>query len=154
MRRSSGATAVFVVVAMWMAAGCQESSSPASVTAMNVERTIDAAQVARGKALFEQHCARCHGENAQGDPGWRLRHPDGTFPPPPLDGTGHAWHHSRDWLHEMILSGTEPQGRMPAWGGKLSDQQIDDIIAWFQSLWPDEVYAAWWEMEQRSRTAN
>lgn len=137
-----------------MAAGCQEPSSPASVTTMKVERTIDAAEVARGKALFAQHCARCHGDNAQGDPNWRLRHPDGTFPPPPLDGTGHAWHHSRDWLHEVILSGTEPQGRMPAWSGKLSDHQIDDIIAWFQSLWPDEVYATWWDMEQRNRTAN
>jgi mono/diheme cytochrome c family protein len=137
-----------------MAAGCQESSSPGSVTALHVERAIDTAQVARGKALFAQHCAHCHGDNAQGDPDWRQRHPDGTFPPPPLDGSGHAWHHSRDWLNEVIVSGTEPQGRMPAWGGKLNDQEIDDIIAWFQSLWPDEVYATWREMEQRNRTAN
>lgn len=120
---------------------------------MKVERTIDAAQVARGKALFAQHCARCHGDHGQGDAQWRRRNPDGTFPPPPLDGSGHAWHHTHDWLRELIRSGSEPQGRMPAWGGTLNDQQIGDIIAWFQSLWPDEVYAAWWEKEQRSHQA-
>ena len=39
---------------------------------------------------------------------------------------------------------------MPAWGGKLSDQDIDAVIAWFQSLWPDAVYGEWFAMEQRS----
>jgi len=91
---------------------------------------------------------------AQGAPFWRQRNPDGTFPPPPLDSSGHAWHHSHEWLHEVIITGTEPQGHMPVWGGKLNDQEIDDIIAWFQSLWTDEVYAAWWEMEQRNHTFN
>ena len=132
-----------------MTTGCDKPSPISSG-----QRTIDSAQVMHGKALFEQNCARCHGATAQGDPLWRQRNPDGTFPPPPLDGTGHAWHHSHDWLHEVIISGTEPQGRMPAWGGKLNDQEVDDIIAWFQSLWPDEVYAAWWEMEHRKHTAN
>lgn len=142
--------AAVMVLTGVMVSACQEHSTPSGVTDVRVERTIDAAQVARGKALYTQNCARCHGDQGQGDPLWRQRYPDGTFPPPPLDGTGHAWHHPHEWLHQVILSGTEPQGRMPAWGGKLSDQQVDDIIAWFQSLWPDEVYAAWWEMEQRS----
>ncbi len=141
------------VLVLTMAVGCDRSPAPPADTGVKVNRTIDTAQVARGKVLFEQHCARCHGESAQGNAQWRVLNPDGTFPPPPLDSTGHAWHHSHDWLHEVIITGTEPQGHMPAWGGKLSDQQIDDIIAWFQSLWSDEVYAAWWEMEQRNHSA-
>jgi mono/diheme cytochrome c family protein len=130
--------------------GCGESSSP---PANKVEpRSVDMMQITRGKLLFADNCARCHGESAQGAPQWRFRNTDGTFPPPPLNGSGHAWHHSHEWLREMIRSGTEPDGHMPAWGGKLSDAQIDDIIAWFQSNWPDEVYQTWAEMEQGGRT--
>lgn len=148
MARSSRAYVASVVVAsIVILAACQESTSSAAAD----PRASNAAQVARGQALFTQHCARCHGERAQGDAQWRRRNRDGTFPPPPLDGSGHAWHHSRSWLKEMIRNGSAPQGNMPAWGGTLDEQQIEDLIAWFQSLWPDEVYAAWWAMEQRSQ---
>lgn len=140
-----GRVAGAALLALVMLTACQEEQTPA----VEVERNVDKAQVARGQALFAQHCARCHGERAQGDPQWRRRNPDGTFPPPPLDGSGHAWHHPYGWLKEMIRNGSAPQGNMPAWGATLSEQQIEDIIAWFQALWPAEVYAAWWEMEQR-----
>jgi mono/diheme cytochrome c family protein len=36
---------------------------------------------------------------------------------------------------------------MPAWKGKLSDAQIDAVIEWMQSTWPDPVFAAWHEMQ-------
>ena len=32
---------------------------------------------------------------------------------------------------------------MPSFDQKLSRAEIDAIIAWFQSLWPDEIYARW-----------
>jgi mono/diheme cytochrome c family protein len=71
------------------------------------------------------------------------------FPPPPLDGTGHAWHHPVSWLKQMILDGSPAgQGKMPAWRGKLSEQEVEAVITWFQSLWPDRVYVAWYEMQQ------
>lgn len=142
---------VGALAALLLAAGCQPQPSAAPNSALQAERPHDAAQLARGQALFMQNCARCHGERAQGDPQWRQRNPDGTFPPPPLDGSGHAWHHPYGWLKAMIHEGSAPRGNMPAWGGTLNDEQIEDLIAWFQSLWPDEVYDAWWEMEQRSR---
>ncbi|HEY0635462.1 MAG TPA: cytochrome c [Gammaproteobacteria bacterium] len=151
MERSRRAyMASVVLAAMVTLAACQESTSSAAAYPVKMARPSNAAQVARGQVLFMQHCARCHGERAQGDTQWRRRNPDGTFPPPPLDGSGHAWHHSHSWLKEMIRNGA-PQGNMPAWGGSLDEQQIEDLIAWFQSLWPDEVYAAWWAMEQRSQ---
>lgn len=34
-------------------------------------------------------------------------------------------------------------GGMPSWDGKLTNQQIDDVIVWIKSLWPDEVYDIW-----------
>ena len=32
---------------------------------------------------------------------------------------------------------------MPAWEGKLTEQQVDDVIVWIKSLWPDEIYDIW-----------
>ena len=39
---------------------------------------------------------------------------------------------------------------MPTFQGKLTDEEIINVIAWFQSLWPDEIYAQWWATQQRS----
>lgn len=32
---------------------------------------------------------------------------------------------------------------MPAWQGKLSEQEIDDVTLWITSLWSDAVYLEW-----------
>jgi mono/diheme cytochrome c family protein len=116
-----------------------------------VVRNIDFAQVQRGGRIYQQNCAKCHGEQAQGDPNWRHRDADGMFPPPPLNGSAHSWHHPMVVLKQVITNGSpNGMGRMPAWGGKLSEQEIEDVIAWFQAKWPDEVYQAWYSMNQRA----
>jgi len=96
----------------------------------------------RGARLFEQHCAQCHGPEAQGHPDWENRD---IVAAPPLNGTGTDWKRSRAQLVAVIKNGAKRKGEpvMPAWNGRLSDQEIDDIIAWFQALWPPEVYATW-----------
>jgi mono/diheme cytochrome c family protein len=40
---------------------------------------------------------------------------------------------------------------MPPWGGQLSDEDMEAIIAWFQSLWPDEIYDTWAQMDAETR---
>lgn len=32
---------------------------------------------------------------------------------------------------------------MPPFADVLTDAEIDVVIAWFQSHWPDRIYAAW-----------
>lgn len=100
----------------------------------------DAASVARGDRLYERHCAACHGAGAVGAPEWHRPDAQGRFPPPPLNGTAHAWHHPKAHLIAIVRDGS--QG-MPAFGTTLAEGQIIDIIHWFQSLWPDELYAVW-----------
>ena len=34
-------------------------------------------------------------------------------------------------------------GYMPAFGNNLSEQEIEDVIAGFQSFWSDEIYDVW-----------
>ena len=114
-----------------------------------VERSFDFAQLTRGGQLFQKNCAECHGVEAQGMANWQQPDADGKYPPPPLNGTAHAWHHSRDVLKDTIKKGTfRIGGKMPPWEGKLSDAEIDDIITWFQSKWSDEIYAVWHKTHQ------
>ncbi len=110
-------------------------------------RVTDPAVIVAGASLYQRHCAECHGDNAEGNTAWRQRDADGYFLPPPLNGTGHAWHHSRDWVVQFISEGTGPGGKMPGWGGKLSQQEIKSIVAWLQAQWPDEVYELWYEKQ-------
>lgn len=109
-------------------------------------------QVVRGGQLYQQHCEACHGHAGQGAPIWRRRDVNGMFPPPPLNGTGHAWHHSKSVLKAIIENGSQPgTGLMPGWKDRLKDEEIDAVITWFQSKWPAEIYQSWLEIDQRSK---
>lgn len=112
----------------------------------------DPVQVARGEAVYTHHCLECHGAAGKGPPGdWRIRDADGYFPPPPLDDSAHAWHHPTAALLATIRDGSpQGQGRMPAWKDKLSEQEMQDVVAYIKSLWSDPVYGLWSKMEQQS----
>ena len=113
-------------------------------------RKLDPEKIKRGEAVYRANCASCHGPNGEATSGWRTPGPDGRYPPPPLDGSAHAWHHSTETLEKMIREGSPGPGGMPPWDGKLTNQQIDDVIVWIKSLWPDEVYDIWFkEIEQK-----
>jgi len=109
-----------------------------------IKRWYSQQQVEAGKLLFGEHCAICHGKRAEGNANWKTRLPDGSLPPPPLNGTAHTWHHQLPVLRRAItLGGQRYGGKMPDFGGKLKQHQVDSIIAWLQSLWSNEVYAMW-----------
>ncbi len=101
-------------------------------------------QVSQGEQLFSQNCAACHGENAEATPNWKKTDANGNYPPPPLNGTAHAWHHDLDLLRRTIREGgAKLGGQMPAFEGVLSTEEIDSVIAFFQSKWPDDLYQRW-----------
>lgn len=109
-------------------------------------------QVAAGAALYQQNCASCHKENAEGTADWKTRDANGKLPPPPLNGTAHAWHHPLSILRTVVVRGGAPVGgSMPPFGDKLDTQQIDAILAWVQSHWSDEIYRIWHERDLASR---
>jgi mono/diheme cytochrome c family protein len=59
------------------------------------------------------------------------------------------------WLHDAIAKGSPGgQGRMPEWGGQLEEDEIEATIAWFQSLWPEEIYEIWSEGNARYESRN
>ncbi len=104
------------------------------------------AQLAQGATLYAAQCASCHGANGEGQPNWRERKPDGRLPAPPHDASGHTWHHPMEMLFQMTRDGMVPplapegyQSDMPAFGKTLSDDEIRAVLAYIESLWPDEV---------------
>lgn len=126
----------------------QVVAEPASA---KIARQQDLAQIQRGQRVYEQNCAACHGERGKGLPGdWRVPGADGRYPPPPLDDSAHAWHHPTAVLKRVIAKGGIPGGNMPAWQGRLSEGQIDDVVAYIKSLWSDEIYVVWADIERRS----
>ncbi|MDT3705406.1 MAG: c-type cytochrome [Thiobacillus sp.] len=135
-------------------AGCDDTPSTGLAEAGDtmVERRQDSVQVARGKAVYEKYCLECHGAEGRGQPGdWRVRDADGHFPPPPLDDSAHAWHHPTAALLEVIREGSpQGQGKMEAWKGRLSEDEMQDVVAYIKSLWSDEVYTLWSKMERQS----
>jgi len=102
----------------------------------------DAAKVALGAQVYGQHCAACHGARLEGQPNWRTRLPNGRLPAPPHDESGHTWHHPDGVLFGITKRGlvppyapTEYQSDMPAFGGKLSDEEIWAALAYIKSRW-------------------
>lgn len=142
--------AAALFVGIWVT-GCSEgpsqsgkavTSSPSKPASAKVSRWYGPERVERGAKVFAANCAICHGKKANGYFSWQTRGPDGKFPPPPLNGTGHAWHHPLNALVTQVKFGAQnEQGKMPGFGQVLTDEEILDAIAWFQDLWSDELYA-------------
>lgn len=101
-------------------------------------------QVSLGKDVFLQNCATCHGADAQGTKEWMKPLPNGNYPPPPLNGTAHAWHHPLKGLKATIEDGgVKFGGVMPGFASKLSENEQEVAIAYFQSKWSKDIYQMW-----------
>ena len=104
----------------------------------------DPALTARGKVVYAERCASCHGANLEGQPNWRKRLPNGRLPAPPHDRTGHTWHHSDRQLFDMTKNGTAGmvpgyETDMPAYKDILSDADIWAVLSFIESTWPQDI---------------
>jgi len=99
----------------------------------------------KGKPLYEKYCLACHGKNGEGDgKKWSQKMPNGKYPPPPLNSEAHAYHHPLKALRFTIQNGGKfVGGVMPAFGEKLTQEETDSVIAYFQGFWEDKFYNEW-----------
>jgi mono/diheme cytochrome c family protein len=115
-----------------LTAACAQTSSP-----------TDERQIKLGRQVYTEHCAACHGLNGEGeDANATGRNAQGFYPAPPHDDTGHTWHHPDSQLRQVIKEGMPEMpgffATMPAFGAKLSDKEVDAVLAYIKTLWSDE----------------
>ena len=119
----------------------KKSSTPDS----DQDRVFVIARISNGAKLFQEKCAQCHGPEAQGHPDWLRARKEGFPAAPPLNGTGTDIKLSRVQMVEIIRKGASRKGQpvMPSWEGRVNEDDIKDIITWYQALWPAETYQKW-----------
>jgi len=143
---------IFIIIT-----GCssEKNGLPSIDDIADTGRWYSQAQVERGEQIFQTWCTSCHGLNAEGTKEWKVLSSEGTLPPPPLNGTAHAWHHPLEVLSDVIDKGGLPLGgTMPAFSSQLDRQDKFDVIAFFQQYWPDKVYQQWLLRERAYRSQN
>ena len=101
--------------------------------------------IARGKIVYESNCVSCHQVNLVGAKNWKGVDKDGHRKAPPLNGTGHTWHHDDASLHNIIKYGLAKivknyEGKMIGFGDKINDKQIDSVLSYIKSHWEDQIY--------------
>jgi len=77
--------------------------------------------VSAGRLVYEDHCSKCHGENAQG-----------TKKRPSLRSERVQQEASEGDLHWLLVNGNMGRG-MPSWS-KLGDPQIWQVITYVKTL--------------------
>jgi len=122
-----------------------------SACAMLAATDAGRANVAAGKGLFHQHCAVCHGSNANGDSSYE----SGTYLPPRQPSASDLTSLSidnggtfpaarvRDAIHCTTPHPQSGTPDMPAWGNVFYDlkstpavyeQRVRDITAYIESI--------------------
>ncbi len=124
-------------------------------------RNFTVESITRGAAVFQARCAECHGPQAQGHPGWvkgqkvDKKNKQSFIVASPLDGTGVAHQLKKSQLVKVIKQGIKRNNVpvMPGAKDQLSGQDIEDVITWFQALWPPYVYEAWNKTNGATKTS-
>jgi len=141
---------IFIALVMSFLFGMVGHSEEIPSQLPSVSRWYTPALVERGAILYSTHCMSCHGAQAEGTAQWRTLDANGNYPPPPLNGSAHTWHHALVTLEETIAKGGLPNGGvMPGFAQVLSANDMRATIAYFQSKWSDKIYARWQKIDAR-----
>ena len=98
----------------------------------------------KGMELYNKNCSSCHMSNLAGNPDWKTGvDEDGQRLPPPLNGTGHTWHHSPEQLFQITRYGYkkfDPNYKGKMLGNEdLSEDDVWSILGYIKSIWPEEI---------------
>ena len=120
MRRNLTLAATVIVLCLSLASASIQYSAGSVTQQSTTQKELDA------NVLFEKHCDTCHGKDGQAK----------TFKA--------KFNHARNltdakWQAEVsderiFNSITNGKGKMPAWGKKLSETQINALVAYVRKL--------------------
>ncbi len=96
----------------------------------------------RGRAIYNSTCIACHGGGVGGSM---------MDYPPRHNANGHTWHHPDCELKTVVKTGGGPMVEMmrqmmappgaptmPAFRERLSDEEIDAVLAFIKTMWTEE----------------
>ena len=112
-----------------------------------------------GQLTYQRNCMACHGVKLKGKPNWEVENAKQAGIPLSADGT--TWHLSDQRLFDAIATGTRVKGGKSerihdtaygdAQGGKLSEQEIWALIAYFKTTWTARQFESQKETSLRER---
>jgi mono/diheme cytochrome c family protein len=99
-----------------------------------------------GKALYESHCAKCHGINGEGQD----QSTSQLIVAPPHNASGHTWHHPDQQNFATVYAGRHFEGamEMPRFGDILTEDEILSILAYIKTFWGEQELAMQFETTQ------
>ena len=111
---------LFAIFSIILMTGCSPEEGNSNVDSM----------ASLGESVFNKNCVSCHGVKGQGlAADWKVKDANGNYPPPPLNGTAHTWHHSPEQLlYTINKGGTEMGGQMPAFEKRLTEEDKKALI--------------------------
>lgn len=112
--------------AYWLAQGVPTGEKVKGRGFLKIEKPAEGYSVERGKEVYTQHCAVCHGDDGQG-----LRLEDGHLQFPPLWGA-----EAYNWgagMHRINDAAGFIKQNMPLGKSDLTDQQSWDVAAYINS---------------------
>lgn len=113
-----GTLTAVLAVTTFLSVACGESRLP--------EGDAHGGDLAAGRRIFERKCARCHGGNGDGKTVVAGRFPYANL----IDGVWRA-DGSAESIEKQIRRGRDP---MPAFQGKLTDEQIRQTVTYVLEL--------------------
>jgi mono/diheme cytochrome c family protein len=118
----------FTAVLLLTSCGQRQPPGKATPTASpeSVERE-GLSLVERGEIFYQANCLTCHGDREGRG---------ATSGAPSHNEAGHTWHHPDAQLKEWILNG-RLFGGMPAFKGKLTEQDADAVLTYIKTWWTE-----------------
>ncbi|MDZ4770551.1 MAG: cytochrome c [Chloroflexota bacterium] len=157
--RTGMAGILFFVI---MLTGCQTSSEPPIIAVRPTDAPERAAMIAAdsnlqaAERIYNLRCAHCHGYAGEGQLLSTVPNTQqlGLHTVPPHDATGHTWQHPSQLIRQVLLNGIQnPLNHypMPPFEGVVTDEEIDQLIAYMALWWTDEQ-RVWQEQVTQRRT--
>jgi len=128
--RCKAVLAVLMCMSIQLQAAGQPGEPPGAAMGALLPRDGRAAAVFRGGLVFANYCVTCHGMNADGT-GRAAR----LYNPRPANLRTSDKNDA--YILMMIRLGGQAMGRsefMPPWGEELTDEQIEDVTLYLQSI--------------------
>lgn len=140
---------LFVIFVASFSTSCSTNPTPAPLPIQPTDSPERATAIATdpilqtGEQTYLRYCAHCHGYGGEGQPPASAQNTInlGMNTVPPHNATGHTWQHPNQLLIEVIQTGIQnplDHFPMPAFEGRLSDEEIAAVIEYIKLWWTDE----------------